>query len=484
MSETLKKILLVAGILLVALLITRLLPDFGTPPARAESPGTTTAPESFTPAEPLDLNNLQVLQRANEEFADLCGRVVPSVVSINTRKTLEVPRVYLSPFGYVRRFEEEEQPAGLGSGVFVSREGHVITNHHVIDGVDGIEVITSNGERFPARLIGSDPDLDIAVLVVEGAGEERKFPALTFGDSAGVRVGETVLAVGNPFGLSETVTRGIISARDRQLSDTSNELFQTDTVINPGNSGGPLLNVRGEIIGINVSIYAGQREVRVWQGVGFAIPADAVKRTFDAIMRRGRPVYGYLGVRVQETPVEGGGILIAGIEEGSPAAAAGLVAGDIVISIHGRPVRSGADLVRRVAQSGVGQKVPLTILRGEDRITVEAVVEERPSETRGTAPGAPPSAQMFGVQFRDFTAAERKRLGMAPDSPGVLVTGVTRNSPLASALRPGDIVIQLNQMPVTDLNTLTEQARNLPPGQQAFLYLVRSGQRAYVRFFP
>jgi len=258
---------------------------------------------SLLRAVPLDLNNIGILEEVNRSLADLTDAVVPSVVSIDTTTSVKVTRVVpADPFGFFGyRQSENYQSPGLGSGFIVTSEGHIMTNHHVVAGVDKIRVTLHDGGQYEAEWIGSDPNVDVAVLQLK-APEGGQLPALqplSFGDSEAVRVGEMVLAVGNPFGLSETVTRGIISAKQRELSDGANEYFQVDAVINPGNSGGPLVNVRGEVIGVNVAIFTGQQDVRFWQGIGLAIPANEAKEVFEAIVL-GRPlIRGYIGLEVE-----------------------------------------------------------------------------------------------------------------------------------------------------------------------------------------
>jgi len=451
------------------------------------------APESYTPTQGprLDLNDLEILSRFNDASAQLVQRTVPAVVSINTLKTASVPRLYMSPFGGVRQGTEHFEQPGLGSGVIVSPEGHVITNHHVIDGVDEILVTNHDGEQFPARLIGSDPELDVAVLRIETK-KAVEFPALRFADSDTVRVGEHVIAIGNPFGLGETVTRGIISARDRRLSDSSNEMFQTDTVINPGNSGGPLVNMLGEIAGINVAIYSGQTDVRVWQGVGLAIPSNSVKDSFDSIMQRGRPIYGHLGVSAQDLPESGGAPVVLAVEPGSPAEKAGLKPGDVLLRFDGRKVASTSDLVRRVRSSRAGSTIPVIVERDGDETKLSAVIGERPVPGAGRAENANrgPSDQSeiietVGIRLRDLTERERGILGLLDTDPGVIVVGSSASGAgLSKALRRGDFVYQIGSTPIRSSRQLSGFLKGLPKGQEAVLHMIRDGRRMFLRFRP
>src|SRR5581483_12131789 len=256
-------------------------------------------PEKFTPAEgaKLDLNDVKVLAAMEEEYTKLVDAVVPSVVSITASR--KVPMGYLvDPFELLfnrrlRGVPQEREQRSLGSGVIVSKEGHILTNNHVVADVDEVRVQLSSGKEVPAKVIGTDPQSDIAVLKIDG---ENVTP-LPLADSDQVKVGQRVIAVGNPFGLEETVTQGIVSAKGRRaMQDSANEFFQTDAAINPGNSGGPLVNLRGEIIGINNAI-GGQ--TGNWAGIGFAIPSNVARRTMDSILKTGHVVRGYLGVVIQ-----------------------------------------------------------------------------------------------------------------------------------------------------------------------------------------
>ncbi|NOY00241.1 MAG: trypsin-like serine protease, partial [Verrucomicrobia bacterium] len=316
-----------------------------------------------SPTTPTEKSNL--LTQVNDLLAELTESVIPSVVAIDTSTTVDqrrlVPSGPLGIFGYVQRHERYRKP-GLGSGFIISEEGYVLTNHHVVAGVDEILITTNQGQTYKAEWIGSDAIVDIAVLKIIDP-EKKSFPALKFGDSDKTRVGEIVLAVGNPFGLSETVTKGIISAKQRQLSDSTKRYLQTDTVINPGNSGGPLVNVNGDIIGVNVALFSGQQNVRVWQGVGLAIPSNDVHEVFEAIVHKKPLIRGYLGLDLAEiTPyiarqvglTHSNGGLVSKVEKDSPAAKAGLRPGDVILSIDGRPGPSALELINKIRSQDAG----------------------------------------------------------------------------------------------------------------------------------
>jgi S1-C subfamily serine protease len=333
----------------------------------------------------LELGDLQVLEKLNEESSKLAAAVLPCVVSINT-KTIIPGQRYIDPFmGRIFQGRNRES-SGLGSGAFISKEGHIITNNHVIEGVSQVQITTQDGKAYPARLVGVAKRRDLAVLKVDVA--NANFPALAFADSDAAKVGQIVFAVGNPFGLSGTVTQGIISARDRHLSDSELEYFQTDTVINPGNSGGPLVNIRGEIVGVNVAIYQGEQS-RTWQGVGLAIPSNDAKEIVDGILAnmKGRPAAaGYLGLSlgdqlVRMDPAFGAGAYAALIEEivpGSPAEIAGLLVDDLIISLDGKTFRSPQDLFAQIRAKPAGAKVKIVILRDGEKMEIQATLGPRP----------------------------------------------------------------------------------------------------------
>ena len=341
-------------------------------------------PEKYTVAEgpavnPKDVNVLAAMSR---QRILLARAVVPSVVSITSTRVVEMPNAQNDPFAFfhhgVQRHgpEMEEQ---LGSGAIVSKEGHIVTNDHVIRGMQAIEVELSDGRRRPARLIGTDPGTDLAVLKIDAS----DLQPLPIGDSKEVEVGETVMAVGNPYGLEESVTQGIISAKDRHGNEILADLIQTDAQINPGNSGGPLVNVRGELIGINDAIAS---DTGRFQGVGFAIPAATVRRTMDAILRLGHVIHGYLGIERALDPDTARymgmgaatGVLVESIVAGSPAEKAAIQPGDVIQKFNQKSVRTYDDLKRGVAEVDVDALVPVEVLRNGKTVSVTARIAERP----------------------------------------------------------------------------------------------------------
>lgn len=345
--------------------------------------------EKYTPASGprIDPKDVQVLSALDAEYSRIVAAVVPSVVSVVTQRRVQMPQ-QIDPFEFLFRQRQQRQPrervqSGLGSGVIVSREGHILTNHHVIQGMDKIVVQLTDGRTEPAALIGSDEQTDIAVLKIEA----RDIEPLPLGDSDEVRVGQMVFAVGNPFGLSETVTTGIVSAKGRRaFADSGVEFFQTDAAVNQGNSGGPLLNLKGEIVGINTAIYS---ETGGWLGISFAVPSNVARRALDSLLKQGRVLRGYLGVEMVDlTPElarqlqirETAGALIARVAPGSPAEKAGLQPRDIVRKFNGREIDDILALRSRVAETDIGQTVDLVVIRDGQEVALQAQVAEAPAQ--------------------------------------------------------------------------------------------------------
>lgn len=445
-------------------------------------------PERFTLPErpPLELGEVELLARLDQEYARLTRAVIPSVVSIDTAG-VRTERL-MDIWGRARLRSYPTQ--GQGSGVIVTHEGHVVTNHHVIADQQQIQVTLHDGTSRPAALIGDDRLLDIAVLKIEAPGP---FTPLKFGDSAEVEVGQLVFAVGNPFGLGETVTQGIVSAKERSLSDNQRDLFQTDAAINPGNSGGPLVNLRGEIIGINVAIFTPDRANPGFQGVGFSIPGNDVRDTLFQILQRGRPVRGFLGVRMMDmTPAAAAaigyhgrdGAVVAEVTAGSPAEACGLRARDVVLEYAGEAIRSTQQFIGLVQRSKVGETVELRVWRegGDERLQA-TIVESRPDLVM--AGGAPPGDRVrgaeeilgaIGVEVRDLSVHERLR-----GFRGVVVMAVAANALADPEVRRNDLIVAVNREPVGAAQEFYRHVSASAAVQETILHLIRDGRALQVK---
>ncbi len=357
-------------------------------------------PEKYTVADTPYINagDVNILAAMSRQRVLLAKAVVPSVVSITTTRAARSNAPNDDPlFKFFHRGMRQPNnvPDGAqGSGAIVSKEGHIVTNNHVIEGMDQIEVELSDGRRKQATLIGTDKDSDIAVLKID-ADELTPIP---FGDSDAVEVGETVMAVGNPYGLEESVTQGIISAKGRIASENTNSLFQIDAAINPGNSGGPLVNVRGELIGINEQIYT---ESGGWQGVGFAIPAGTVRRAMDSILATGRVIHHYLGVEQAQLTRQNAkqhglgdrkGVLVDRVVAGSPAEKADIRAGDLIEKFNDRPVANITELRNGVEGVELNTAATVELLRDGKTVLVKAQIAERPPAGSGFSAASPSSA--------------------------------------------------------------------------------------------
>ncbi len=433
---------------------------------------------------PLKPGDVELLTKLNDEYAKLTEAVVPSVVSIVTAGV--GTGLQIDPWG--RPSELNYPTQGQGSGVIVTKEGHVITNHHVIAGQQKIQVTLHGGETHAARLIGEDTLLDIAVLKIDA---NETFTPLKLGDSLQAQVGQMVFAVGNPFGLGETVTQGIISAKERSISDNQRDLFQTDAAINPGNSGGPLVNLHGEIIGINVAIFSQDKQNPGFQGVGFSIPSNDVKEALSQILKRGRPIRGFLGVQMRDMDPavrnalgyqENDGAAVLGVSPGSPAQGAGLQSWDVIRSVNGQSIHTSSQLFALVQRTRVGDVITLDVWRKGQPVQLKATITESGVSATPAQPSAPPPPQgrirdpevvlqALGIQVRDLSVAERLR-----GYRGVAVTSLTENALAGDLVKPNDLIITVNN---TKVGSATEFYLNLAASaavQDTTLGLYRDGK--------
>jgi len=443
-------------------------------------------PETFSLPDkaPLDLGSVELLSRLNDEYAKLTESVVPSVVSIDTAGVRS--EQLLDIWGQIRVRDYPTQ--GQGSGVIVSSQGHVVTNHHVIAGQQKIQITLHGGKTYPAKLIGEDSLLDIAVLRIDS---KETFTPLKLGDSSRTKVGQIVMAFGNPFGLGETVTQGIISAKERSISDSQRDLFQTDAAINPGNSGGPLVNLQGEVIGINVAIFSPDKQNPGFQGVGFSIPSNDVKDALLQILERGRPIRGFLGLQMRDLDPsvrnalgydEESGAAIMGISPGSPAQAAGLQAWDVVQSVNHEKIRTAAQLFAVVQRTKIGETIELAIWRNGQTMTINATIEEsgathattQPQPTTGGKTSEPDRnsiLQAMGIKVRDVSVAERMR-----GYRGVVATEVSPAGLATGEVEPGDLIIAVNNSRVSSASEFLNELAASAEVQDTSLHLIRSGQ--------
>jgi serine protease Do len=452
---------------------------------------------NFTPATgpQLDYSDVHVLAAMEDEYTHLVQAVVPSVVSITATKRVPTAAVQ-DPFELFfgrrpRQPQRTEEMHSLGSGVIVSKEGHILTNYHVVEGVDAVSIRLSNGQEATARIIGVDPPTDIAVLKVDGL----KVTPLAFADSDQVKVGQRVIAVGNPFGFDETVTQGIISAKGRAMEDSANDFFQTDAAINPGNSGGPLVDLRGQILGINSSIYTGSGPGSgSWQGLGFAIPSNTARRALEGIIKYGRVPHGYLGVRSpgKEMSARMGlpdidGAYIIGVTPGSPAEKAGIRRGDIILSIGQHPIHNSTQLKNQIAGLFAGSKIIVGVERDNKTTALTAQVGDQPSDdqqaaqrpqpTPTTPPAAPPQPSLLaGVHVMEIPPDHAQDL--PPHAHGVMVADIDPNTPASEALQQSDVIEEIDHVAIHSVPEYN-QAINLLAGPSVLLSICRDRHRSF-----
>ena len=409
-------------------------------------------------------------------FADLAEKLMPSVVNISTTQTVKTTTNQLpfqfppgSPFGEMfKDFERptERKASSLGSGFIIKEEGIVITNNHVIANAEDI-LIRVGDKEYKAEVIGADPYMDLAVLKMK---TKDKFKPVSFGDSNKARVGDWVVAIGNPFGLGGTVTSGIISARNRQIGLTRYEDFiQTDASINQGNSGGPLFNLKGEVIGVNTAIIAPGQSGSI--GIGFAIPANAASNVIDQLLKFGETKRGWLGVRIQEVTKEIAdveklkkpeGALVASVGQNSPAEKAGIKAGDIILEFDGKKINTMKKLPNVVASTEVGKSVELKIWRNKKLISKRLTLgrletSEEFKETKPKIVKKDVDIQSLKIAVRDLNEKDVRTRNLNKKTKGVVITEISNRSPLANLLSVNDIIIEVQKTPVknsVDLNRI------------------------------
>ena len=454
--------------------------------------------------------------QAPRSFADLTARLQPAVVNISTTQRVEVGRSFprLGPGQSLedlfRRFQEQQGEGGepvtreansLGSGFIISPDGYIVTNNHVISGrdgqslVDSITVTLSDRREYKARVIGRDQLSDLALLKIDG----KDLPFVQFGNSRGVRVGDWAIAIGNPFGLGGTVTAGIVSALHRNITGGGayDRYIQTDASINQGNSGGPLFDLSGNVIGVNTAIFS---PTGGNVGVGFAIPAELAQPVIDQLRSGGRVRRGYLGVQIQpmSEPIAASlglpkdrGEIVAGVEPNGPAARAGIRQGDVIVSVAGQDVSPDNTLSFIVANTPIGTRVPIQLIRNGERQTITAAIGERPSEAaiqgqppadegeRGAAPeaGAEAARQSLGLTLQTLTPEIRQQLRLPESVQGLVVARVNPSSSAAEqGLQRGDLVLSINQRQVrTPQEAAAAVAEARKAGRDTVLLLVQRG---------
>ncbi|KJS26315.1 MAG: Do family protease [Hyphomonadaceae bacterium BRH_c29] len=444
----------------------------------------------------------QVLEKVDSKerpasFRDLSKRLMPAVVNISTSKTIAPDGMPTFPEGSpMERFNDFfgrdedgfRREGSLGSGFVISADGYVVTNNHVIEGADEIEVNFSDGQVLEAELVGRDQDTDLAVLKVKSA---KPLPFVSLADSDHAEVGDWVIAIGNPFGFGGSVSAGIISARNRDLNaGRSDDFIQTDAAINRGNSGGPLFNLGGEVVGVNTAIIS---PTGGSVGIGFSVPSNLVNRITSELIKSGRIRRSWLGVNVQDADealvrayraTGKGGVIVTRITDDGPADKAKLEVGDLILSFSGQPVASVRELTRIITDTPIGKEVPVRLVRdGRARtftVTMGELQEDADEET-SALPDLPASSNDLGADLSGIDDDVRRRYGVPKDVDGVVVTSVSARGPAYGKLTRGDVIVEINfERVATVTETLDKvKAARATPAEPLLIRVKRRGESGW-----
>ncbi len=419
-------------------------------------------------------------------LSDIVKHVKPAVVNISSRKVVRPNAgVYRQDpfFGRYFGLPQEQPQNSLGSGFIINKDGTILTNNHVVQNADEIDVKLSDGRKFVAKVIGTDPKTDIAVIRIQGGNGD--FPIVPLGDSNNLEVGEWVVAVGNPFGLGQTVTAGIVSAKGRVIgAGPYDDFIQTDASINPGNSGGPLFNLNGDVVGINTAIIASG------QGIGFAIPISMAKSTVDQLLQNGKVSRGYLGVGIQDVTADLAksfglnsekGALIASVYPGGPAEKAGIEAGDIILNFNGKNLETSHDLPLFVSQTPVGTNVMVEVLRKGGKKTLQVQVGELEKAERELAQAEKVSSEL-GLAVQELLPQQAEQLGLK-ERKGVMVVKVIPGSQADwVGIRPGDVILEVNNTRVDNLGEYSAAIQKIKFSELVRMFVKRGNLTSYFAF--
>ncbi|HEX7124470.1 MAG TPA: DegQ family serine endoprotease [Thermodesulfobacteriota bacterium] len=424
---------------------------------------------------------------APSSFADLVERLEPAVVNIQVTKVAGAQNPFAgTPFEDFFRGRPGPRVQGAGSGFVISPEGYIVTNNHVVEDARDVKVTFATGDEYQAKVIGRDPKTDLALIKIE---PRAPLPSVTLGDSDSLRVGDWVLAIGNPFGLEGTVTIGIVSAKSRQIgAGPYDDFLQTDAAINPGNSGGPLFNLKGEVVGINTAIVARG------QGVGFAIPINLAKALIPQLREEGRVTRAWLGVVVQPvTPAlarslklpEAKGALVADLVNDGPAARAGMRQGDVIVGFQGKPVEDSSQLPSIVAGVKPGTRAEVRVIRNGRPETLTVTLGRMPDEEAQASLGDDDtSPARAGLALADVPRPLARQLNLPPGR-GALVTAIQAGSPAERAgLQPGDVILEVNRKPVSGAQAAIDEMKRAADGDPILLRVAREGGQIYAALEP
>lgn len=447
-----------------------------------------------TPAR-VSKESVDFLTKTGQAMAELAEAVSPAIVNISTVRTEKVTSTPLDPLfqdPFFRKFFGDKHPrlqeprehksASLGSGVIVSRNGYILTNNHVVKNADTIKVLLSDKREFTGKIIGTDPQTDLSVIKIDA----ENLSTLELGDSDALKVGELVLAVGNPFGLNQTITMGIVSAVGRAnvgIADYE-DFIQTDAAINPGNSGGALVNVKGELIGINTAIFS---TTGGYQGIGFAIPARMAKVVMDSLLLKGKVIRGWLGVSIQGITPELAkqfnlekdyGNLVSDVVDGSPADKGGIMRGDVIIELNGLPVNEPFNLRNMVAATPPGEEVEFKVIRNGEILVLPVTVAEIPGDDQKTSTEYKNALQ--GVSVQDLTPDLYRKLNLPDKIRGVVVTDIEQGSNAESRLVPGDVILEINRRAISNLDDYESIVSQIKQDIDVLLLVFRRGSTIFV----
>jgi len=438
--------------------------------------------------------SIELLSKTNQAMAEIVAAVKPAVVNISSTKTIRggeisspffndsfLKRFFGNEFGFSEKPREYKQ-SGLGSGVIVEKDGYILTNNHVVKGAEEIKVTLSDKREFKGKVIGSDQKTDLAVIKIDS----HNLPVIKLGDSEKLKVGEMVLAIGNPFGLSHTVTSGIVSATGRAnvgIADYE-DFIQTDAPINPGNSGGALVNIRGELVGINTAIFS---TTGGYQGIGFAIPSNMAQDVMNSLIKNGKVVRGWLGVTIQPlTPdlvkqfnlKDEQGVLVGDVTEGGPAEKAGIQRGDVILEYNSKKVEDAISLRNMVAGTVPNQEVSIKLMRNGKTETIRVKILEMTTEAQAFSKTF--DNQLKGVYVQNITPDLKKSLDIPGRIKGVVITDVDEESPAEGILKKNDVIMEINRNNINNTKDYEESVSRIKPADDILLLVFRQNSAFYI----
>jgi len=477
-------------------------------------PTTATAatPSSGTGASPLDANQVDALLQLDKAMETVAARVTPSIVNVAVTAKPQTQQAmgdgqdgddngqgqmqqffgpFQNPFGGRMRPQQPQIEHGIGTGVIISRDGYIVTNNHVVQGATDVRVTLNDRRILPAKVIGTDPLTDLAVIKIEGS----DFQAVPWGDSAQLHPGQTVLAFGNPYGFRFTVTRGIVSALNRPNPEADprkpGQYIQTDAAINPGNSGGPLVNARGEVVGINTFLISPSGS---FSGMGFAIPTAIVEPTVAQLMKTGKVEHAYMGVGISDVTPENAkffdmksanGAVVTEVTPGAPGEKAGLKPGDVITGINGQTVSTAGELQMKVQQQQPGSTIKLAVARDGKEMTVPVTVEKMGGKGNSEVASAENGKPRWGIGIADLDSDARQQIQAPKQVQGAVVEKVVPGSPADNAgLQPGDIIESVNRKPTPSASAVKDALASVAQGESVMLRVWSNGGSTFRVLHP